>query len=67
MNRKELNWNKEFSTINIYPPLNPVILITFVLSGKIVASRILSMHNLIGKGVKRHFINFQIIKMNIFN
>lgn len=65
MNKTELNWNQEYSTINIYPPLSPIILIKFVLSGKIVASRMLSMHNFIREGSERYYVRFQIVTVTV--
>lgn len=65
MNKTELNWNQEYSTINVYPPLCPIILIKCVLSGKIVASRMLSMHNFIGEGLQINYISFQMLTVSV--
>jgi len=50
LNGTELNWNKNYWIINVYPPLCPIIKFKFIISGKIIASRMISMHDFIGNG-----------------
>ncbi|XP_025206178.1 uncharacterized protein LOC112602358 [Melanaphis sacchari] len=48
LNGTELNWNKHYSIINVYPPLCPIIRFKFILCGKIMASKMISIHDFIG-------------------
>lgn len=52
MNGKEFNWNQEYSTINLYPSLNPTITFKFILSSKIIARRTLYMQDFFKEGKK---------------
>lgn len=48
----ELSWNKEYSTINLFPPLCPTVIIKLIFSGNIVARRTLSIHDFTREGCK---------------
>lgn len=52
MSESEFNWNKEYSIINLYPPLCPTILVKFILSGRTLANRTLYINDFIGEGYK---------------
>lgn len=49
INETDLDWNQEYSTISLFPPLCPTITIKFISITKTVSIKTISMHDFIGK------------------